>query len=101
MPDSTAILHRVKHQGGFITADDVKHLVKTHPKVKVLVRTGMGRFITTMDCCQHYVGIIDSSTDHLRDVSIYYGHEVPATARRAEAQPAIERVTEYTLQYMG
>jgi len=47
-------------------------VIKENPNQKLLVRTGMGRFITTARDVRHFVDIIKKEgSDYVRDVSIY------------------------------
>ena len=59
-------------RGGFVTDKEFPEVIEEDRFQKILVRTGMGRFICHAQDAQHFIKIIErEKTDHIRDVSIY------------------------------
>ena len=58
---------------GFVTVEMVDNILKLNRLEKLLVRTGMGRFVCSVQDVRHYVDMVENSKeDYVRDVSFAY-----------------------------
>jgi hypothetical protein len=57
---------------GFIKDTDWPNIIKENRFQRILVRTGLGRFLCAAQDAQHFIRIIEKEkSDHIRDVSIF------------------------------
>ncbi len=62
---------KLMKQGGFIVSDDLPGIIAVDNTAQLLVRCGNGRFLTSADSIEHFVGIITrDSADYVRDISL-------------------------------
>ena len=59
-----------KTQFGFITKEDLDDLVKKMPNLKVLIRCGRDRYITTAALAEQKMREVEEQGDYVRDVSL-------------------------------
>lgn len=66
-----ATMEKVMHaQYGFITSEDKELLSVDHPKLQVLVRTGMNRYVCGLANLDEVFEQIESKGDYVRDVGL-------------------------------
>jgi len=65
------LLKTIQANGGFMTEDQLKVIVKEDRMRMVLVRCGMGRFMAHAQDVQHFIDIIErDGKDYIRDISL-------------------------------
>lgn len=62
-----------KQQFGFITKEDLSDLVDKMPTLKVLIRCGMDRYVTTAYLATQKMAWVEEQGDYVRDVSLPSG----------------------------